>query len=448
MGYQAIEQLLQIKNGIPPEEDIIGTNVLIHLRVPLVLPKLVVNNNLIGNLKYVGYILFGIIAVAAITFAVWTWRNRNAQVVKVSQPMFLILVALGVFIMASSLIPMSQDDSGRQVCDIQKCTAICMSIPWLGFMGFSMTFTALFAKTWRINRIFKTKVAFGRVKITAIDVVTPLAALLSANAVVLICWTVLDPLTYIRRPLDGTDGWNRVIATYGSCHSQHTAAFLIPVAVLNFGVMLVANWQAFEARAIQSEFSESKYIAIAIASMFQAALIGVPTLFVVRKSPEAYYLILTFMLFVICMAVLMLVFIPKIVIHQNFQRLSPTEQRRLIRNSIRRSQTQTGPAGQPELLAGVRVDAPHRLLEVRNNINSHLDCVENDEDSMLVIDTMHDEFRNAEIDSSTLAEMDEAPQQLLLSNKVVVEEESRLFVEEESPAEATKGDNAEKIPRA
>lgn len=345
---------------------------------------------------YVGYILFGIISVSAAIFVGWTWWYRNDRVVTVSQPLFLALVALGVLVMASALLPLSQDDSGRQVCDTEKCIAICMSVPWLGFLGFTMTFSALFAKTWRINRIFKSKVGFGRVKITANDVIAPLALLLFSNTAVLLCWTLLDPLTYVRKPLEGTDGWNRVIATYGTCHSHHSAAYLIPLALMNVGVMLFANWQAFEARTIQSEFSESKYIAIAIASMLQAAFIGVPTLFTVRKSPEAYYLILTFMLFVISMAVLMLIFIPKIVIHQNFQRLSPAEQRQLIRESIRRSHSSFSMRQQQMMVAGGAQDLSVEFRNRRDAEGEHKD----NEDGMLVVDAAHETNRTEAMSSS------------------------------------------------
>jgi gamma-aminobutyric acid type B receptor len=249
--------------------------------------------------------------------------------------MFLIMVALGVLVMASSIIPLSFDDGGVPDSQTEReCTLICMSVPWLGFCGFTITFSALFSKTMRINRIFHSKVPFGRVKVTVGDVMGPFVALLSANIVVLACWTVIDPLTYVREAHQGTDGWNRIISTYGSCQSNHVGRYLIPLAFVNLSVLVIANWQAYVSRMVESEFAESKYIAMTMASLLQASLSGVPILFVVRDNPQAFYLVLIFMVFVICMAVLLLIFVPKVVMTEASTRRNEQEQRQLILLSV------------------------------------------------------------------------------------------------------------------
>jgi ABC-type sugar transport system substrate-binding protein len=338
MGFMAMKALYDLAEGGLVSQEIIGTNVLTHLGVPLVLPELTVDHNLIGNLHVVGFILFGIIACGALGFGVWTYRSRNIRAVKVAQPMFLIMVAVGVLVMASSLIPLSFEDGGvpKSQAD-HEGALICMSVPWLGFCGFTITFSALFSKTMRINRVFHSKVQFGRVKVTVRDVMAPFVVLLSANIVVLIMWTVIDPLMYVREAHPGTDGWNRIISTYGSCQSSHVTRYLIPLACVNLSVLLIANWQAYVSRVIESEFAESKYIAMTMASLLQAILSGVPILFIVREQPQAFYLVLTFMVFVVCMAVLLLIFVPKVVMTEAFARRNEQEQRQLILRSIRGS---------------------------------------------------------------------------------------------------------------
>jgi hypothetical protein len=72
-------------------------------------------------------------------------------------------------------------------------------------------------------------------------------------------------------------------------------------------------------------------------STLQAAVMGVPTLFIVQENPVPFYLVLTVMVFVVCIAPLLLIFVPKIVLAKAFGRLDPREQQRSIRNSIRRS---------------------------------------------------------------------------------------------------------------
>jgi gamma-aminobutyric acid type B receptor len=195
-------------------------------------------------------------------------------------------------------------------------------------------FSALFSKTWRVNRLFHAKVRHARIQVTEKDVLAPFAVLLTSNIVVLICWTVIDPLTYIRQEHDGTDYWNRVISTYGACRSDNAVAYLVPLAVINFSVIAIACYQAVQARNIESEFAEAKYIGLAVTSLFQAFVTGVPVVVVVRDMPKAYYLVLTLMIFLVCVAVLALIFIPKVLMERKYAGKSEREQKSMFRSKI------------------------------------------------------------------------------------------------------------------
>ena len=292
MGYDAIATLVDLLNGKSLSQDFIGTNLLEHTNIPLVLPELVVNQNLIGELRYVGFILFGLVLVTATGFAVWVWLHRSVRVVAVAQPKFLMMIAVGLVIMSSALIPLGfEDNSGHNP------VAICMSPPWLGVVGFTTTFSALFAKTWRVYTIFRSRGL--DVKPSELEVLRPFILLLTGNVVVLILWTVLDPLTYVRDAHEGTDGWNRIVSTYGSCRSENLVPFVVPLALMNVGVLAVGNWHAYETRMVRSEFSESKFIGLSMATMIQAFLTGIPLMFLVREQPRAFYLLWAFMIFTI-----------------------------------------------------------------------------------------------------------------------------------------------------
>ena len=81
---------------------------------------------------------------------------------------------------------------------------------------------------------------------------------------------------------------------------------------MNFGVLLLSNIQAYQARSIQSEFNESQYISIIMASMLQAFLIGIPIMALVGgKLPRVFYLVGVSLIFVVCMVILLLLFLPK-----------------------------------------------------------------------------------------------------------------------------------------
>jgi gamma-aminobutyric acid type B receptor len=114
-----------------------------------------------------------------------------------------------------------------------------MTIPWLGFLGFSITFSAMFSKTWRVNQFFKSSNAHGRIQVRERDVLLPFFFIFTLNTIILICWTIIDPLVYTRRFADGTDLWNRDIASSGSCRSENGAvAYLAPLGVSKYQSIL------------------------------------------------------------------------------------------------------------------------------------------------------------------------------------------------------------------
>ena len=93
----------------------------------------------------------------------------------------------------------------------------------------------------RVNKIFNAGDAMRRIQVSETHVMRPFFFLFGSNVAVLTLWTILDPLVYQRQNLPGTDGWNRVLSTYGSCRSDNVTYYLVPMAVLNLGVLVLAK---------------------------------------------------------------------------------------------------------------------------------------------------------------------------------------------------------------
>jgi ABC-type sugar transport system substrate-binding protein len=345
IGTDSFQVLYDMATKGSLEKTVFKTNLVAYNLIPIELPPLDVDQNLLGNFKYFGITCFGLVALSAAGCVAWTLYQRASYVVGAAQPFFLVMVAAGVLIMSSSLVPLSFDDGGNLLDDggnlesisTTRSVGICMSIPWLAFTGFTMTFSALFSKTWRVNRLFHGKARHTRMQVSEKAVLAPFAVLLTSNIVVLICWTVLDPLTYVREEQEGTDYWNRVISTSGACRSDNVVAYLVPLAVINLSVVATACWQALQASNIKSEFSEAKYIGLAVASLFQAFVTGIPVVVVVRDTPQTFYVVLSITMFLLCMAVLLLIFLPKMLMQRKYAGKSEAEQRRMIGESIKRS---------------------------------------------------------------------------------------------------------------
>lgn len=102
-------------------------------------------------------------------------------------------------------------------------------------------------------------------------------------------------------------------------------------------MLAIASWQAFRSRDIKSEFSEGVYIGLAVFSMAQAFLTGIPIVAVVREIPEAFYLVLTFLIFFLCMVILLLIFLPKFFMERTYASLSQADQKKMMASSVRES---------------------------------------------------------------------------------------------------------------
>jgi hypothetical protein len=125
---------------------------------------------------------------------------------------------------------------------------------------------------------------------------------------------------------------------------------------VNFAVVAFACHQAIQARDIKSEFSESKYIGLSVFSMFQGFLTGIPIVAVVRDIPRAFYLVLTFVIFILCMVVLLLIFLPKMLMQRRYAGKSKADQKKLMSMaiSVRKSSArlQTTPHNTNTIIAG------------------------------------------------------------------------------------------------
>ena len=85
------------------------------------------------------------------------------------------------------------------------------------------------------------------------------------------------------------------------------------------------------------EFSESKYIGLTMFSLVQGFLTGIPIVAVVRETPQAFYLVLAMLIFLLCTVTLSLIFLPKYIMQRRYAGLSESDQKKLIAQSVIRS---------------------------------------------------------------------------------------------------------------
>lgn len=245
-------------------------------------------------------------AVVSLVWMVWFWKERA---VSSSQPLFLVLVSIGSFVMVSAIIPLSFDETVTD--DPSALDRACMAGPWLYIIGAIIAFSALFAKTRGIYKAY-TNPELDFIHVTSFDIFGTLAFLLAINVIILATWTVVDPREWTRIEKDATDVFNRHVESYGSCKGDESLPYVVVLLVIDFLFLIIGNWWAYQSRNIETEYLESRYIGISMAAVLQAWCMGIPILIVVWDTPQAKFFVETGIIFVTSLAFLLLIYVPKV----------------------------------------------------------------------------------------------------------------------------------------
>ena len=255
------------------------------------------------KLKAVGYAMFGINALMVAICFLWLYAKRGTAQVRVAQPLFLALVLLGCIVSSSTILAFAQEDA------LDGPVTACMFIPWLYSVGFCITFGTLFAKIYRVLVMFRSTITMRRSGVTAKVTLLIIGAILLIDVILLTVWTIVDPLKWTREDLT-FDKFGYVLASQGYCTSHNWEIFAGTIAVLHLVLLLFASYCCYVSRGISTQFSEGKYVAIAMVSNLQIFIVGLPVLALVGSDANSAY-------FVRCMIIWMNDFMVVVVIFGN-----------------------------------------------------------------------------------------------------------------------------------
>jgi len=268
----------------------------------------------------------------------WTKYFEKRASVQASQPIFLMLLALGSFILVSSIIPLGVQGEYRYVLDpitrvetaipnpnLSQLDVACMAWPWLYFLGFSLTYSSLFAKLWRIRTLFKSGQSFKRKVVRPKDVAIIVIIMVGANLAMLLTWQLVGPLRWNRRVIQ-----NSPLSSLGECMpDDHWGWFLIiPPLCLEVFLLIVALVLSYQVRKVPSSLAEKKWIAISIYAVCEILLLSVPVLVIAHENTSAFYFVRVTVIFLQGCTVTLLMFVPKIyVLHFSEEARKKPEER-------------------------------------------------------------------------------------------------------------------------
>jgi phosphate transport system substrate-binding protein len=192
-------------------------------------------------------------------------RYRTLPVMRSASPVFVCTSLLGVALMLISVFFW-----------VSKATmANCNAFSWCINLGFMLTFAPLFAKTWRIYRIFGRK-KLSVIKINNRKLASMIFVFIVIEIIILSTWQGVSPLQPVLNIQ--TTGSPPVDNDYTQCGivGSGGTAFLIIIGLTKGGLLVYGALLAFSTRRVTEHFNESQTIAWAIYNVvFSGGIVGV-----------------------------------------------------------------------------------------------------------------------------------------------------------------------------
>ena len=175
--------------------------------------------------------------------------------------------------------------------------------------GFAVTYSVLFAKIWRVQKLYNLAAKMRRQTVTYKDVYFIIAIVLSAEIIVLIAMQIVSPHIWQRDVVQDMSGYS--IESIGSCDSEIGWWFFAALVGMNVLCLFVALILCWRTKDIPSDFAESNYIFLSVMFMFQILLLAVPVSAMVRDDNNVFFFIRVAAVFMQNFTVLVLIFVPK-----------------------------------------------------------------------------------------------------------------------------------------
>ena len=238
---------------------------------------------------------------------------RNAQVIKITSPIVNYFIICGSVMLMLCVISMSPTSvSFNRDLFVASCYLYKITFN----VGFTMTFGALFAKTWRVYRAFSRQSA-EKLKITDLQLVLTITGIVLFEGVL----QFLDIIVYkMGYEVSQTQKDVKVVSEQAEIHTTWSALscksrsnmFFYTSAVFKFLLLLFGGFLAFETRNVHVEaVNDSKSIAICMYNYCFCSCVGVILTYVLNWEPTDSYSILAPLILMVALFPILLLFGPR-----------------------------------------------------------------------------------------------------------------------------------------
>ncbi|EDW39579.1 GL15283 [Drosophila persimilis] len=208
----------------------------------------------------------------AIAFLAFNLHFRKLKAIKLSSPKLSNITAVGCIFVYATVILLGLDHSTLPSA-ADSFAAVCTARVYLLSAGFSLAFGSMFAKTYRVHRIFtRTGSVFKDKMLQDIQLILLVCGLLLVDALLVTLWVVTDPmerhlhnLTLEISAIDRSVVYQPQVEV---CRSQHTQTWLSVLYAYKGLLLVVGVYMAWETRHVKiPALNDSQYIGVSVYSV-------------------------------------------------------------------------------------------------------------------------------------------------------------------------------------
>ncbi|KAK4887533.1 hypothetical protein RN001_003804 [Aquatica leii] len=263
-------------------------------------------------------IVFGFATIGIMLSLIFLYFNlhfRKMYAVKLSSPRLNNFVVLGCILVYVAVIFLGFDQ-GSEFLDI-NWSHLCTVRVYLFSAGFSLTFGSIFAKTYRVHRIF-TYSATSLVKDKLLkdkQLIALICVLLLIDGFITLLWIMIDPLKKSLRDLPEEMSLEDRGIVYQPqvevCRSENTTGWFIAIYSYKGFLLIMGVYMAWETRHVKiPSLNDSQYIGICVYSVVSSSIIVVISNFLADYITLSY-LATSLSIIASTTLTLVLLFVPK-----------------------------------------------------------------------------------------------------------------------------------------
>ncbi|EDX03256.1 GD23042 [Drosophila simulans] len=253
----------------------------------------------------------------AIAFLAFNLHFRKLKAIKLSSPKLSNITAVGCIFVYATVILLGLDHSTLPSAEDSFAT-VCTARVYLLSAGFSLAFGSMFAKTYRVHRIFtRTGSVFKDKMLQDIQLILLVGGLLLVDALLVTLWVVTDPmerhLHNLTLEISASDRSVVYQPQVEVCRSQHTQTWLSVLYAYKGLLLVVGVYMAWETRHVKiPALNDSQYIGVSVYSVVITSAIVVVLANLISERVTLAFITITALILTSTTATLCLLFIPKL----------------------------------------------------------------------------------------------------------------------------------------